>query len=902
MMIGVNKEALKKPKKNILPPFDDERWRVTSSDSIHVKDVSRNGYKVSFMASQNNGLYIYLDNPQRYAGKKLSLSIKEGSRDFKISVWINGNLSYSFDGDKKGIDNIVIPSNANSIRLKLENFSSSFKYMYFEGVQLEEGSVVTEFEEIYDVAKTSNGGFYFRDGRSSYMTSSLAGFYSAERDFTIQADMTPSSYSAMGSERVVVGWNGNHAGILYNNMTGGVKLQVWFRDKATGLSKTDMVSTSLKEGERAKITVSYNSSNREMKIYKDGKLMVSKISDYANKASYDLMVLGVPLAIGAYSVGSSTSIYAYKGEIRLAKLFDRVLSDYEVANGTDNDFNTVLEYDLTKQNLNSNIVKDSLGNYNATIYGDVKYIQKISKKKSITKNISPPLSEWNYSGGARYENGVAIIDGFGAKAMSPLIDVGNRLSKIYMSGDFYSDVASPSDTSSTGDYYKIHSGTEYFDIDMNPVKNTIGNTGNGYAKTMGKAGTKEWSRDEWEIALGRQVKYMRFFYTSNQAYTPPVYKFRNAMASTVSSANFEEYKPFNRLVKDGLKKSSFKKYPFEFKRESSHLFGEKLIGLNQPRIISGNGILVEDGSENIFPLSKMDFQTGWTTDYQGSNCTITQNQRVEEWNTDKATRIQSNGGTNNIKSYVPIHTPSINGQNYTVQVKVKNIGSATVRVISNLSGSPWDILPNESKYVRISAIGNGTTHLQIQFRTLNIEDKIDILAFQPQVELRSYPTSFTLEKRERESLVIPNIMDFIDKDKGSIELELTPLTLSSSLSPSYGFQDISFYNSGGFIIRRNRNKTGEIELVYSNGSGAEYKSIDWGSEENLKYRIDWDKTKDLTKISVNGIVTTFKMMKITDSHTLGIGCREGFPDHNKGNAIYKSLIVRDRWGKTVFKL
>jgi hypothetical protein len=172
-----------------------------------------------------------------------------------------------------------------------------------------------------------------------------------------------------------------------------------------------------------------------------------------------------------------------------------------------------------------------------------------------------------------------------------------------------------------------------------------------------------------------------------------------------------------------------------------------------------------------------------------------------------------------------------------------------------------------------------------------------------QVEEKRYSTSFVLDRRTQEDLYIPNPMQYLDSERGSIELEFEPLVAKgSSTTQSYRFHDLTTYDSSsGFIIGRE----GDNFHFYTHNGTTLYNSNPaipvYNLGDTLTYRVEWNKSTNQTKFYVDGILlATLPMFKITDLN-MYIGCRSE-AGAGRGNAIYKSLIMRNRNGETVFKL
>lgn len=163
--------------------------------------------------------------------------------------------------------------------------------------------------------------------------------------------------------------------------------------------------------------------------------------------------------------------------------------------------------------------------------------------------------------------------------------------------------------------------------------------------------------------------------------------------------------------------------------------------LNIPLMMADDGLVRSglvaeyrfDDVKNIMPIGSDNFVAGWAAQ-NGATVTLTQNQSVPEWSTDKATRIQTSGGTATVKYVCIAASPSVNGQTYYVKINVKNIGSKAVRVNNNISGTAI-VNPGESTIVAIPVTGNGSTSIVLRFLATDAADALDFLAFQPIVSL-----------------------------------------------------------------------------------------------------------------------------------------------------------------------
>ncbi|MBP1990199.1 LamG domain-containing protein [Paenibacillus eucommiae] len=215
-------------------------------------------------------------------------------------------------------------------------------------------------------------------------------------------------------------------------------------------------------------------------------------------------------------------------------------------------------------------------------------------------------------------------------------------------------------------------------------------------------------------------------------------------------------------------------YDYNFQRASTAYDSKGRISkVNRPRFEQGkfgNGVYIEEGTNNLIPPSVQEF-AGWSRN-AGSTSTVTTDIEMPEWGTTRASRVQVTGGTSIVKFYRGvIDSAPAAGEVYSASVKVKNIGTKAMAVNSNLGSRNVVIQPGEVAYVTLeNCVGNGSTFMQIQFRTMDVEDSLDFIAYQPQAELKAYSTSFTTDTRNTETLRISQSAGLEEGKPFSIEL------------------------------------------------------------------------------------------------------------------------------------
>jgi hypothetical protein len=256
-------------------------------------------------------------------------------------------------------------------------------------------------------------------------------------------------------------------------------------------------------------------------------------------------------------------------------------------------------------------------------------------------------------------------------------------------------------------------------------------------------------------------------------------------------------------------------------------------------------IMVEEGTTNLIPVDKQKF-VGWTA-YRGATVTLTQNQAVPEWGTTDATRIQINGGTQVVKYYCDIATPSVDGQSYSASVYVWNIGTTTAQVRTNLPNAAENIAPGEKKLVVIDKMtGNGVAWFHLGFyAVINVTDSIDVIAWRPMAEEKAYSTSWHPTTRSAESLTIPTAG--LTPEQGTIEgifecNEMAKRTTENQWNNIFDIPTVS--NTSGIKVWHN-STSWRLETRDDSGtsSASAFISDSLTPDGPIGYRVSWSPAK-----------------------------------------------------------
>lgn len=377
---------------------------------------------------------------------------------------------------------------------------------------------------------------------------------------------------------------------------------------------------------------------------------------------------------------------------------------------------------------------------------------------------------------------------------------------------------------------------------------------------------------------------------------------------------FEQYIEVNRVdIPSSIIKFPYKNYPFDFKRDNSSIFEAKKFGINQPRISSDGGIVVEEGTINLldsvslvpngmsftedssivykgFNMSKVERTLTTGTQYYGFKMPTTAGKQYylscivyDPFNKfDRITFYDSGNVNNELTGNHLSKKTSLGNDYYLIESRITATTTST---------------PSHGWLIYLNPSSNG-----------ELGDKFWISMLQ--VEQKAYSTSYVKDERKREYLTVNNGEKYIDSEKGSIEMTLTPLTGDNSTLPqsAYGMHDLVYYTAGfGFLVRRNYNGVGDLNLVSVNDTGSTVNrntNIKWVNGTPINYRLTWDRTAGFTRLYVNDALTlemdvVFKV--VPNGYPIEIGSRGiGSSIYGSGNAIYKDIVIKDRNGNITY--
>lgn len=192
-----------------------------------------------------------------------------------------------------------------------------------------------------------------------------------------------------------------------------------------------------------------------------------------------------------------------------------------------------------------------------------------------------------------------------------------------------------------------------------------------------------------------------------------------------------------------------------------------VVNAGVPRIESGKGVLVEEGTTNLIPVASQDFVTNWLSN---AGETINVSDYVDfipDIGLVTCKRIQGQGNGTSKGKYRYRISNITNARTDTVSCWIKLLsGNAS---ISN-TASYWQAATVDWQRLYSTVSHEANTNTDLYFMTNSITDKIDILVYQPQLEAKPYPTTFHPTTRSAESLTIP--ANALNASEGTIEFDV----------------------------------------------------------------------------------------------------------------------------------
>src|SRR5699024_8681256 len=150
---------------------------------------------------------------------------------------------------------------------------------------------------------------------------------------------------------------------------------------------------------------------------------------------------------------------------------------------------------------------------------------------------------------------------------------------------------------------------------------------------------------------------------------------------------------------------------------------------------------IEIGGRNLIPNST---DYSMISGFSGAQVDREDGVTVSEWGASDASRYRVSGGSSIIKLLRSLitNTTEMSGVTYTWSIYAKNTGSTSVRFNTNRIGS-YTLEPEESKKIIITGGNTSGSSMQIQIRTLDVADDMDITIWRPKLEKGNKATDWT---------------------------------------------------------------------------------------------------------------------------------------------------------------
>lgn len=346
---------------------------------------------------------------------------------------------------------------------------------------------------------------------------------------------------------------------------------------------------------------------------------------------------------------------------------------------------------------------------------------------------------------------------------------------------------------------------------------------------------------------------------------------------------FESYEVVKKKSNYYDVKVPYKKYPFNFQRESVEVLDGVQYGYNTPRI-KDDGILAEEGTINLLFNKNLSPNAPATVKDLGDRYLVT------------AGTTGDYGGGYFAGMVVKGNTT------YTLSAKFVESDSAKGKldfVIEQSSGNKdrYKPIKKDDRYYITFTTSSTTDRLTVCFymKGANIGDSYEMWK-NIQLEEKAYPTSPTVYERKIESVSIPT--NVFDAQGFTVELDVKA-TVNPALYPAY-FKPLSVYTSTGdsLGITNAQGATTIYAEMKSNsvnkGSGAvTYSPLEWNN-----FKVVYDGTK--FSFYLNGVLMG------SNTHTPMTGTITdvalGGYKASKFNGIYKNVVIKDRNGKVTFSI
>ncbi|MEH7209614.1 hypothetical protein V7094_25940 [Priestia megaterium] len=939
MITGLSKPSIKRVRKNYIPPFEDPAWIVVGDTSM-IRDVVKNGYEVSY-STVNNSRYMGMSCtlPKSLAGKTVSISVQEVrgyTGAIQLTWYIGGvatNKNVAFSTDNK-FNNITIPTNVDSIMLKIQNNSSSSESYYFRGLQLEEGVIATDFEEQFidganrldelvpkknifnvkefDVLKTVGGGTmwaYDVQGKpnTSYILSTNAPLTATNSYANMYVGGTNSSSNGFsnGSPRKV------------NTNSGGI-LNLYIRNQTTSSEASDAYDRLIAGDYWIQIEEGFIATDFEPFE------LISKLKGERTTPKKNLLKGFRGFILNNFTAVSMTSDWKATFTSNVASSNSYFLVD--VKPNTNYAFSItkpsdmqIAVYDSTATSSIVSYTTNSSLTFNSGARSQVRlYIRQLTA--SVTFELSNPQLEEGTVATAfkEYEDANKQANLVNNKNLVPSLKSGKwTINPNHVILDDYSlefDTSVQAIQTSSVFIDNIKPNTTYT---LSMKKNhSQGSIDENFIK---ESDGSNWIKDNYMLTnevhtITTQPTTKRIQLNITNGYgteSVGTFKWSDIQFEEASTnTSFEPQKMVNRTLKS--KTAPVLSYPFTFQRDSVEVYNGVRYRRNMPRLDSG-GIGVEEGVVNPVYSSPTE-----------------QHLKVTGASYDQRTYNHSLPKKNIVQTVDTIYTLSFDIKRLNTAVTQKYFSSIVVGGVVN--GDSWNVRLQGTaidkftiveledgweRFTQTFTITANTQYLQsfVKFIADTWDTGIDSLVRNVQIIELPYDLRYAVLSRPKEIVRLPK--NIIDSVQGSVEFTYIPAfnqteykqtaTHRSYLCSSQGSFNIWSWGGGAsHAFNAEFNSKDSNNVTVRNNIDVTTYGLDYIKKGvPIKVKFEWDAQKVTLTIDNNtpitkSVVGTF--INVSNSDVFLGSNYSSLTEQNNMNGVYKDLVFKDRNGQITFQI
>lgn len=228
-------------------------------------------------------------------------------------------------------------------------------------------------------------------------------------------------------------------------------------------------------------------------------------------------------------------------------------------------------------------------------------------------------------------------------------------------------------------------------------------------------------------------------------------------------------------------------HEYQYKSPEDRRYERTISGMSSQISINAAGVSILSGKiDNIGGrnLLLQSLTKHYTRSGTGTTATFTDNVSVAEWACDNAIQATGTRGATAVfgvlRGISADTETSIDGMKYAFSVYVKNVGTNTIYVSGNISGSGNETVePGEAKRVVRYATGNGVNDAQIVFSlstTTSSGDPYDLIYWHPKIEYGEVVTDWTPAPEDK--VGTDEIISMINVSPEQIQIDSDKISLA----------------------------------------------------------------------------------------------------------------------------